>query len=1101
MEANLNEIIQKLEAFIKKYLMFKILRGFYLTIGLIITIFLFESVIEYFNYFPVTTKTILLAFSFVLFLILIVYYLLLPALSLVKLRKRLSYSEAASIVSHHFPQIKDKLLNTLELGSLIGSSPFEASLIIASINQRTMELRPFSFQYAVSFNNIKKYFLFFVISLFVMVAVAAISPKVFTKGSYRLVNYSTYFEPEAPFQFILLNKGLICERGKDYTLELKISGEYIPENVYIKIGENNFLMSKGKDITKFSFIIRNINNDLEFQLKADNFFSQLYQINVLPAPILKSFSIDIVSPPYTGIEAKRVLNSGDILVPFGSIVSWNFNTSNVNIINFIYGSDTAIIKNVGTNNTYKRMIRSSSSYSMVFRNDNFSTNNLLQYNINVIPDLFPEIELKMVEDSLKVGAYYFLLNLKDDYGFHDLFFVKKVVDEDSTKNISTQELQFNKSIKNQEVFYYFDFNTIDNLSENSLVEYYFEIRDNDYISGFKKTRTLSKIFKPFNREQIRNEVDKLEESSEQALSKSKKLTEDIQKEIEEFKKKEMNNELNDWEKQNYLKNILEKQKNLEKFVEDVKEQYQKKSVVDNQFYQDQKAAIEKQKQVQELLDQIMDDELKKLMEEIKKLSEKFSDKDFQNMKDKIDFSYKNMEKKLDRTLELLKRFQIEDNISHLAEDIDKLSEKQELLSEDKTSKKEVSDKLDKQNKLNDEFKELKNDFKETQEKNKELKSPYKFENFDQSFNKIDQKMDDLKKDIPSNSNKKTKEQQKEISKEMKDMSQAMENMFKEMNMNALNLNIADLRQLIDNISTFSFNQEDVLDLLNKNLTSSPSYPEIISKQNKIKNDFQMINDSLTALSSRVPLMSQMITKESDNIKFNLEKATNEIEERHRREGLNMQRLIMNSANTLDLLLDELMKQMQNQQSSGSGSEKKDGQPQMMQNLKKQQEKLKEQLQGLLDEMKKNEGKPNGPGMNDQLVKTLAEQEIFNKMLQDLQQGKGINPETDQKLKEIKQLSDKNIDDLINKNISPELFNRNQKILTRLLEAEKSENEREQEKKRESKEGKKEDLIIPDELKEMLKKDTKYKEALKKNNLNLKNYYQNLSDEYFRIINN
>ena len=119
----------------------------------------------------------------------------------------------------------------------------------------------------------------------------------------------------------------------------------------------------------------------------------------------------------------------------------------------------------------------------------------------------------------------------------------------------------------------------------------------------------------------------------------------------------------------------------------------------------------------------------------------------------------------------------------------------------------------------------------------------------------------------------------------------------------------------------------------------------------------------------------------------------------------------------------------------------------------------------------------------------------------MQKGKGINPETDKKLKEIKQLSDKNIDELINKKISPELFNRNQKILTRLLEAEKSEREREQEKKRESKEGKKDDLFVPEELKEMIKKDKKYKESLQKNNLNLKNYYQNLSDEYLRNINN
>ena len=173
--------------------------------------------------------------------------------------------------------------------------------------------------------------------------------------------------------------------------------------------------------------------------------------------------------------------------------------------------------------------------------------------------------------------------------------------------------------------------------------------------------------------------------------------------------------------------------------------------------------------------------------------------------------------------------------------------------------------------------------------------------------------------------------------------------------------------------------------------------------------------------------------------------------------------------------------------------------QAMQDLKKQQQKLKEELEKLLNQMKNNEGGKNGKEMSDQIVKTLAEQEIFNQMLKQLQNTPGISPESDKKLKEIQRLSDQNIDDLINKSISPELLNRNQKILTRLLESEKAEKEREIDEKRESKEGIKGDFVIPEELKESFIKDRKLKESLKKGNLNMKNYYKNLSNDYFRNI--
>ena len=286
------------------------------------------------------------------------------------------------------------------------------------------------------------------------------------------------------------------------------------------------------------------------------------------------------------------------------------------------------------------------------------------------------------------------------------------------------------------------------------------------------------------------------------------------------------------------------------------------------------------------------------------------------------------------------------------------------------------------------------------------------------------------------------------------------------------------------------------------MANNPAFTDVISKQNKTKNDYQLIYDSLNMLSSKIPLMSQIINKESDNIKFNLDKANADIEDRNRREALNLQRLIINSSNILDLLLEELMQQMQNQKGSSSGKGKqKKGDQEQMESLKKQQQKLKEQLQKLLDEMKEKGNKPNGSELNEEIVKSLAEQEIFNKMLEDVQNGKNISPETGKKLREIKQLSEKNIDVLINKNITPELFNRNQKILTRLLESEKAEKEREQEKKRESKEGKKEDMLIPDELKELIKKDKRFRESLQKTNINLNRYYQNINEKYFKQLNN
>ena len=1097
---NFNVIIQKLEAFIKKFYIFKIVRGLFFILGLYIFVILLESIVEYFNYLNVVSKTIIFYLSVASFISLFIYFILFPLLSLFKLRNHLSFSDAAKIISQHFPEIKDKLLNALELDRLNNTANTKPELILASINQRTDELSPLPFKHAVNFSYIKRNLIFFGASVFVLSMILAFSPKILVYGTTRLVDYSKYYEPDAPFKFLLLNNSLICEKGKDFTVKLKVTGEYVPEDMFIRIGDNQFMMNSGKQLGYYQFELRNVNNALDFQFYADKYRSQVFQINVLPAPVLKAFSIDIVPPSYTGVERQRVLNAGDITVPFGTDIKWNFTTTNVNSVKIIYNQDTVSLESENEIFTNQKRILKNTKYSVLFANENFITENVLEYAINVIPDQFPEILLKQVEDSLIVGAYYYMVSIKDDYGFNDLYFVAQILSSDSSVSKISEKLPFNKLNKVQDVFYYYNFNDIDLANDDSHVEYYFEIRDNDYISGFKSARTPAKIFKPLSADEIRAASEEYESKTDDAIAKSKDLTKSIQKELEDFKRKELRGEVNQWEKQNFLKNIMDKQKKLDDLVNKISENNEKKNSLNNQFYNEQKDILEKQKQIQELLEEILDDELKELLKEIEELSKKFDEKKFEQAKDKLDLSYKNLDEKLDRSLELLKRYQIEENVQHLSEDLEKLADKQEELSEQKQNKKTEEDIQEKQKQLNEEFKDAKEDFENTEKKNQELKRPYKFEKFDEKFEDIQKKMDELQQSMPSNSKKKNKQQQQSISKEMKQMSKEMQDMFNQMNMQSLNMNMQDLRQLIDNLSTFSFNQEDNYELLSKNFTNSPQYPDIVSNQDKIKKDYDLISDSLASLAKQIPQMSQLITKESEKIKFDLEKANTEVEGRHRRTVLQLQRMIMNSTNTLALYLDELMQQMQNQmQNSGSGK----GQPmpqQAMQNLKQQQQKLKDELEQLLEPMKKDGGKKPGGEMNKQIVKTLAEQEIFNKMLQDLQNGKSISPEGEQKLKEIKKLSDQNIDDLINKNISPELFKRNERIKTRLLEAEKSEREREQEKKRESKEGKKSDLVVPEELKESLKKNQNYKESIQKNNLNMKKYYENLSKEYFRNIN-
>ena len=67
-----------------------------------------------------------------------------------RLSQGLTYDQAARIVGEHFPEVKDKLLNTLQLQQQVDNAQgADVTLLAASIDQRTASLRPLPFTQAV----------------------------------------------------------------------------------------------------------------------------------------------------------------------------------------------------------------------------------------------------------------------------------------------------------------------------------------------------------------------------------------------------------------------------------------------------------------------------------------------------------------------------------------------------------------------------------------------------------------------------------------------------------------------------------------------------------------------------------------------------------------------------------------------------------------------------------------------------------------------------------------------------------------------------------------------------------------------------------------
>lgn len=1146
-------LIQKLDEFIRKYYKNQLIKGVIYSSALVLGAFLSVILLEYFGEFNSTIRAVLF-FSFLACTIgVLTKYIAIPLLKLNKIGSVISYDYAAQIIGSHFTNVQDKLLNVLQLqnNKILGGSD---ELLLAGINQKITELKPIPFTTAIDFKENTKYLKYGLPPLFITLAIFIIWPQIITKSTKRLVNYSTYYEKEMPFKFEIQNKNLQALQSEDYKLDLKITGSQLPNEVFIDVNGVEYKLEKENNAS-FSFTFKNIQKTTDFQFSAAGFNSKEYELSVLPKPSLQQFNLQLIYPAYLNKPNENITNTGDLQLPQGTKVNWIFNTKNTDKLQLRFSDSLAVpYKNSENQFMFSRKFLQSNSYTIKALNQFvLQAADSVNYSINVIPDQYPVIDVTEKLDSLNPKNIYFSGQIKDDYGFSRLTFHFKKYGTDSTgkptETAGSYPINVNKTQTNQPYFYFLDA-SLYNLQPGDKIEYYFEVYDNDGVNGNKPAKTQLMTFKAPTLDEINKSTDKnnseIKKDLEESISKAKQL----QKDVNDLAKKINDKKQLGFEEKKKIEDLIKKQQELKNKIEEVKQENQQNNQQQNEFTKTDENIMEKQKQLEQLFENVMTPEMKKLFDELNKMLEKLDKNEIQQKLEELKLDNKDIEKELDRNLEAFKQLEVEQKMQSALEKLEDIKNKQDNLQKETENKKQDNKTNDqrtdskdlekKQDELNKDFDKLKEDLKELEKKNAQLEEPNKLPNTEQKQNDISKKMQNASDKLYKNDKKDAAKEQKDAADKMQEMMEEMEQSMQESEEKKDEENAASLRQILENLLNVSFAQEELLKTLPKTRIDNPQYVEIPKQQNKLKDDSKIIEDSLLALSKRVPKISAFINREISSINLNMDKTVKALAERNTSEGAMRMQSTMTSINNLALLLNESLEQMQNEMKAmknqkpqngkkgkckkpGSGQGQKPSDKPSIQSMKKLQEQLNQQLQQLKDALDKgqkpgnkpgekpgekpgngNMGKQgqNGlnlmPGSSEQFAKMAAQQEALRRQMQQLMdklKNKGSNPGGN-----IADLMEQTEKDLVNKQLTNETMKRQQDILTKLLESEKAEREREQDEQRKSNEAKNQNLSNPTQFLEYKRLKEKEMELLNTVPPNLTPYYKEKVNNYFNSVN-
>ncbi len=976
----------------------------------------------------------------------------------------------AEIIGLENKDVKDELANVLDLLSSENSG-FSSELVEAAFQRVSAFLSENDLRF-----NTKKYiegirdFLFIVIvGTFFLFTISPVK-----SAAVRLINYEKEFISPPAFSISLSPRNAVVVKGDSLLVQIFCSGK-APERISLfekKSDQNEYSRIKSLPLQngKARFLIKKIFLPFKLTAASNGISSDTVNVKVIDPPVIESFSVNVIPPRYTREKSFKQYDNGNITAIKRSRVEITGRTNKNLDSSFVQFQNEKVVPLKVNGKKFTGIIKpeKNGNYKIRVKDAEGNFNRFpIEYSIELSEDAYPKLEIIEPHDDIDLGnedSVPAILHIADDYGFSKLTLKYRL----SASEFKKPEEKF-KSIKipidrrktEEDVF--FEWNLLPlKIEVNDRYDFYFELFDNDYVSGPKSVK--SKIFSLFL-PPLEQFLSKSEKEQNQSVKKLEKTLKEAKKLKKEFR--QLSNELKknrakiSWEEKQKLQkaakkleNLAKKSEELKKEISEQKKELQKKNVLSEK-------TLKKYNELQKLMSEIDSETLKKALEKMQNKLESMMREDAQKAMDELKKNEEAFRKSLERTIALFKRILAEQKMDELVK----------RTSEIEKTQKEINDALKKDStgKRRDELTQKQSDLskrlKELEKKSKELADMLsKMEDMPkEEMNKLSEELQDQKnselsqkaaENMMEDKVRQAMQKQNKLMRNLQHMSKKMKNMQSMMSGQMQQKAMTEMVKIIQELVKLSQREESLKNETGSNSLDNNRSKEIAEKQNRLLNDMDIIMKQMSALSKKTFAITPEMGKALGKAKNSMRQTISSALDKNGRKAISNQQSAMAALNDAANMMSAMMSQM----SSGQGG----GMMSLSQQLKKM---AGEQMQ--LNQMTRQ---AEGQGMSMKqaaMMKRLAgEQEAIRKSLEELNReakasgkSKKIASNLERVLEQMKEV----VSDLQSQNLDDELLKKQQNILSRLLDAQRSVNERDYEKKRESETGKMWSRKSPDKI--------------------------------------
>ncbi|MEA1882578.1 MAG: DUF4175 family protein [Candidatus Marinimicrobia bacterium] len=601
-----------------------------------------------------------------------------------------------------FPK-EDTLINALQIERTVHHST-STDLSDAFIQQTSDKLSKLDFSGLFPMDRINTWKQVTLISLIITVLSLTFTWKHSVSSLYRWSHPKTEFVPPKPFKLRGITRHMHVLGGENVAVSFSAKGDapdslfiefkpvaYEPgrdslilKTVYLNQKENEFSVELSEVFQDYRY--RAFLPSTKFWQPWDEISSKNYSISVTDRPTLKDFTVKIQPPSYTGMAPRmQKANQAEIQALKGSEVSIQLQSNRTLAqAELVMDGKPGKMQIQRKKAQYQFTIQNDGKFIIHLTDDRGITNrNPIPFKIQMISDVSPEMTILQPPPIVELGddqSIPIIMTIEDDFGFSNLQLAYEI-QRPSYIQVEPFISMFSIPIKNpnspkQEV------NTIWALGQLGLmpedeVHYHFELYDNDDVSGPKKSISGTFIARVPS---LKDLFLSFSEKEEEVINVVEMELNEIQKLRKQLKKAELNllkTDKPEWKDQQALKETMEAVKDkladfevLAKELEALNHSGEKHQLFSENLMQ-------KFQDLQQLIEEIFPPEMLENMDWMREALKKLDAKDLLSALENLSNNLAQVEQELDRFLDIFKRVKAEQQVDELRKRIQQLVENQD----------------------------------------------------------------------------------------------------------------------------------------------------------------------------------------------------------------------------------------------------------------------------------------------------------------------------------------------------------------------------------------------------------------------------------------